>query len=294
MKKTILSFLLVAKTRNITKSASEMHITQQALSRILAQLEDELETRLFIRTSGGTDLSVTGKKILPIIENLVEYHDQCMDMVMEVVRANLENFQIAFENNVLLNSYPPELLSRVGNYKIKSYIACDNETCIRHILSGQATFAFAMKPQNLQGLSYYPVVRRRHVVIMSKNHYLADRKELYIEDLKSVNHSWLSISSSSFDTYYKECMKRGFYPRITSEYPTAELQHQMLSAGQEITIGGGYIYTDNEENLVRIPLICDDFWSEAGFIYDKDDKSAFHYESYFSAVRQYYASCEKS
>lgn len=42
-------FLTVAREENITKAAEVLHITQPALSRQLAQLEEELGVKLFDR-----------------------------------------------------------------------------------------------------------------------------------------------------------------------------------------------------------------------------------------------------
>ena len=41
-------FLAVAREENITKAANVLHITQPTLSRQLAQLEDDLNVKLFI------------------------------------------------------------------------------------------------------------------------------------------------------------------------------------------------------------------------------------------------------
>lgn len=282
-------FLSVARTHNITRSAENLHMTQQALSRNLAQLEDELGIKLYDRSTEGTLLSSVGRKILPVVEKMVASYDNSLDMVYTIIHDSTVDFPIAFEHNVLLNGFPPDLLTRVGNYRVKAYLAHDYKICIEHVLSGRASCAFMHKQDDLKGLSYYPVIRRRHDVIMSKNHYLANRKELYIEDLKNVNHSWLSINSSMFDQYFKLCMEHGFYPRITSEYPTAELQHKMLASGQEITVGGGYIFTSSESDLVRIPLNCGDkYLTETGFVYDSKRKDAAFLESYFTTVKKFY------
>lgn len=282
-------FLSVAKTHNITHSAEELHMTQQALSRNLAQLEDELGIKLYDRSTEGTFLSSVGRKIFPVVEKMVDTYDNSLDMIYTIIQNNTADFPIAFEHNVLLNGFPPDLLTRIGNYRVKPYLAYDYKICIEHVLSKKASCAFMHKPENPQGLSYYPIVHRRHMVIMSKKHYLANRKELYIEDLKDVNHSWLSINSSMFDQYFKLCMEHGFYPRITSEYPTAELQHKMLASGQEVTIGGGYIYTPNESDLIRIPLNCGEkYLTETGFLYDKSNKNVSLLESYFATVKHFF------
>lgn len=53
-------FLMAAREENITKAANLLHITQPTLSRQLMQLEDELQTKLFIRSNHSIELTESG------------------------------------------------------------------------------------------------------------------------------------------------------------------------------------------------------------------------------------------
>lgn len=53
-------FLMVAREENITKAAQFLHVTQPTLSRQLMQLEQELGTKLFIRTNHNVTLTDEG------------------------------------------------------------------------------------------------------------------------------------------------------------------------------------------------------------------------------------------
>lgn len=53
-------FLMVAKEQSFTKAAKQLNITQPTLSRQLAALEDELETKLFYRSGGKITLTNDG------------------------------------------------------------------------------------------------------------------------------------------------------------------------------------------------------------------------------------------
>ena len=44
-------YLIVAREESITKAAAILHVTQPTLSRQLMQLEEELQVKLFNRTS---------------------------------------------------------------------------------------------------------------------------------------------------------------------------------------------------------------------------------------------------
>jgi len=58
------AFSKCAKTGHFTRAAEMLHITQSALSQRIANLEDELETTLFIRERSGIRLTPSGQELL--------------------------------------------------------------------------------------------------------------------------------------------------------------------------------------------------------------------------------------
>lgn len=68
-------FLMVAREENITRAANLLHVTQPTLSRQLMQLEEELDTKLFLRsnhniilTEDGMLLKRRAQEILSLVE----------------------------------------------------------------------------------------------------------------------------------------------------------------------------------------------------------------------------------
>lgn len=277
-------FICVAQTRNITKAAFQMHLTQQALSKSIGKLEEELGVSLFVRSDRQTVLTDIGQKLLPVAQSLLQKHEEHEKLMREIIEQNSHMVKIAFENTVLLNGFPADLLSRIGDMTITAYLGADNASCIKDVLECRATCAFVLKPQDLKGLEYFPIVKHYPDVIMSKKHPLMKKKTIAIEDLRNENHAWLSINSLSFQDYYNACIDAGFYPKITKEFPTAELLHQAIPYGMEITVGGGFFFF-NEENLGRRPLVNDSCMIEAGFVYRPFDEKDRNLISYFRVVR---------
>lgn len=234
---------MIAQTWNITKAAQQLHLTQQALSKSIGKLEEELGVTLFIRTERQTVLTDIGQKLLPVIQSLLRKYEEHEKLIHDIIVQNSHSVRIAFENTVLLNGFPADFLSRIGDLTITAYLGDDYVSCMRDVLEHRATCAFILKPKDLRGLCYFPVVRHFPNVIMSRNHPLTRKEYISIEDLRNENHAWLSINSQSFQDYYNACMEAGFYPKITREYPSAELLHQEIPNGMEITIGGGLVFS---------------------------------------------------
>lgn len=64
--------LAVAQLGNFTMAAKKCHVTQPTLSNSIAQLEDELQVRIFSRTTRRVGLTPFGQHIMPFIERLIE------------------------------------------------------------------------------------------------------------------------------------------------------------------------------------------------------------------------------
>ena len=69
-------YLTVAREENITRAADMLHITQPTLSRQMAELEEELHTRLFERTNRKIVLTESGMLLRRWAEELISLADK--------------------------------------------------------------------------------------------------------------------------------------------------------------------------------------------------------------------------
>ena len=76
----------VAETESFTQAAEQCYVTQPALSNGIAQLEQEFEERLFIRSTRNVSLTSFGRHILPFIERVLEAHDSLLHESRSFVR----------------------------------------------------------------------------------------------------------------------------------------------------------------------------------------------------------------
>lgn len=65
-------FLAVAREGNMSAAAAALHVTQPTLSRQLAELEEELGVRLFVRRSHGVALTADGLRLRERAEEILE------------------------------------------------------------------------------------------------------------------------------------------------------------------------------------------------------------------------------
>lgn len=97
------SFVVVAKTGNLTAAAKQLFTTPPAISAHIKSLEEELKTELFIRSSKGMSLTEKGKLLLPKAEKTL---GSAIDMVN--LAADNQN-EIIGEFTLSINQSPTQL-----------------------------------------------------------------------------------------------------------------------------------------------------------------------------------------
>ncbi|UCI06330.1 LysR family transcriptional regulator [Mesorhizobium sp. B1-1-8] len=79
------TFLAVARTRNITRAAAEVHLAQSSVSDQIQALEAELGASLFTRSRQGLELTPAGEALKPYAEELLSLADEARAAVESAV-----------------------------------------------------------------------------------------------------------------------------------------------------------------------------------------------------------------
>ena len=80
------AFVALAELASFRKAAESVHLSQPALSRRIAKLEDALSVRLFDRTTRSVRLSAVGREFSPTARDLLSELEQSV-LAIEVVAA---------------------------------------------------------------------------------------------------------------------------------------------------------------------------------------------------------------
>ena len=75
------AFLAAAQYENMTRAAESLHVTQPALSRTIARLEQELGVQLFEKSGRNTTLTAFGKDFLACAERTLGTLDAGVDAI---------------------------------------------------------------------------------------------------------------------------------------------------------------------------------------------------------------------
>ena len=107
-------FYVVAITGNITKASGELHISQPAVTKQIKNLENQLNTPLFIRTKKGVILNECGQKIFLNVKQALTLLDEANSKIKEFAELNTGTIKIG-TSTTLMRKYL--LKTRVGVIK---------------------------------------------------------------------------------------------------------------------------------------------------------------------------------
>jgi DNA-binding transcriptional LysR family regulator len=178
-------FLKAAELGNITLAADALSYTQSGVSHAIAAMEREAGCTLFHRSKAGVTLTENGKKLLPLVQELVNKQhslDQAMDALSNRVAGTLRVGSFTSFTALWMAKLIQGFTQNFPDVKIEltngTYRDIENG-----ISDGRLDCGFLSSVEN-DPLDFTPLFDDPMLVIMAPDHKLAKRKFLPLHDLK--------------------------------------------------------------------------------------------------------------
>lgn len=176
----------VARRLNFTTAARDLHVAQPALSKSIANLEDELGTPLFVRTSRRvalTDAGVTfvarARQILVDVENLA---DEMADL--GAGRRGHVRISTWFHLEPLLPALLRDFIAENAGIRV-SVLELPTAQMVAALAHDELDFAVSVVPEGWEerSISYAPVRREQLVVVVPAADALSARSSISVRSL---------------------------------------------------------------------------------------------------------------
>ena len=179
-------FVSVAQTLNFSEAARKLFVTQGTLSQQIMQLEGELDTKLFSRSSREVVLTEAGEELLPLAIQALADSENCRKRMLD-----LKNSLCGTLNIGLTHSFSSLLTDTMRSF-IKTYPGVQLNVQYRTaselidmLHEKKVDFILAFKPiMEYEKMESEVLFTSRIGAIMRRDHPLADRKVLSLEDLE--------------------------------------------------------------------------------------------------------------
>lgn len=235
-------FKTVAETENFTKASKLLLVTQPALSKSIAKLEEELKVPLFEKSGRNVKLTRFGKIFLVHAERALVEIEKGIKELDEMVSDTTGTVSISSTSRVgayFMNFIISDFLNDNPNSKFQFNQQSVTEI-IEDLKKGKIDIGFYdnhTEPIWDANIESIPIKKQEYVLIVPKNHKLASREEVSLKELE--NEYFIAFCEGSKDRILSCTDALGYTPKISIQPKGANIGsviEGLVSAGAGISV----------------------------------------------------------
>ena len=137
------AFITVANSGSFSESAEQLHLTQSAISKRIAQLEQQIGKKLFDRIARQVTLTEAGTELLPRALRILQEYENALQAINDLSGEASGTLRLAISHHLGLHRLPPVLKQFAQQYpKVTLDIEfMDSEKAYEQVLHGQSEVA---------------------------------------------------------------------------------------------------------------------------------------------------------
>jgi LysR family hca operon transcriptional activator len=194
-------FVAAAEAGSLKLAAEEkLHTTQPSLSRQIRDLEHEVGTALFSRSSRGVELSAAGRVLLDHARVILSQAETAMRSVRQIANPTKPTFTLGFMIGHDSTWIPKALdVLRDKLSEIHVVVSTQNSPQLATALSqGLIDVAFLRREDGGAGLEYLLLTEEPLEIYLPRNHPLAKKAAIGLKEL--AGEIFLSIAGTAMGT----------------------------------------------------------------------------------------------
>ncbi len=212
-------FLAVADELHYRKAAEKLFISQPGLSRQIKQMEEILETPLFIRNKKKVALTPAGAFLKAEVEFIINHLEVTKKQLKLVAEGDFGEIRIGFLGSAMQTVVPNLLLKLRDKYpQIKTSLdELSNNAQVNAILKDKLDIGFVRLARVPEELGIKTVFKDTFSLVLPKDHSITNDNFKNISQLAGEDFILFSQDYSPlyFDTVMSICEDAGFTPKVS-------------------------------------------------------------------------------
>lgn len=231
-------FKMLARLQHFTQAAEALHISQPALSRSIAKLEEELGVPLFDRQGRKVFLNRYGQMFLQRIEIALDEVEKGKQELYEELNPNSGTVSLAFLH-ILGTQMVPAILrafsKRYPNIRFE-LSQFPNDTAMNSLAQGKCDFFITSSSALREGIVKLTLRTEALFVAVPTEHRLSQAKEIDLFEIKDDPYIGIKPNCGLRETLDLYFSKRGFLPKVAFEGDEVLTVAGLVSAGLGVSI----------------------------------------------------------
>lgn len=268
-------FKTICEQKSITKAAHSLYMTPQGLSKMIKNMEIELQTVLLNRTGAGVTLTESGQYLYEHLADFLHTYQHICNEIRCIEQRESHEIQLLSAYGILRLVTPECLTAFHEKYPHihLSYREYPDRQVERLFLNGDGNVAFTVGNDALKHVDAVAMEKFEIKLLVHKSHPLAQKQVVSISDLADYP---LYIESSEFNIFHlimKKCEEAGFSPNIVFEASGFSLCHKMVAKNKGISITVDFVFEDmNNDDVVMLPFADGSYEWETYMLSRKGEK----------------------
>ncbi|HKL99613.1 MAG TPA: LysR family transcriptional regulator [Mobilitalea sp.] len=268
-------FNQVAVQGNISHAAKQLYISQPAVSKAIANLEENLNTTLFIRSSRGVRLTEEGRILYNHTKVAFDELKQGEDSIRRIHELGVGHLKVGVSATLckyLLLPYLNRFVRENPHIKIAIESQSSSHT-LKQLENNTLDIGLVAKPDNRKSFVFHTLGVIEDIFVATSTYLENLKLRESTQDIFSTGNIMLldeeNVSRKYIEDYFKI---NGIEPKQILEVSSMELLIEFAKTGLGVAcVIKEFVTTELKEGtLVQIPLRAPINKREAGFSYSKD------------------------
>ena len=286
--KELKDYQVICSKGSLSKAAKALFITPQGLSRVLKNLEAELECTLVNRVSSGLELTESGVCLLDYARKVTGEYDKMKEKIESIQGSVHGSVELLMAYDVI-RLLDPDCFDEFQRIYPKISFSCreyPDRMVEQYLAEGQGNAAISIGPFASDLFQIQPLMHCPLCLIVPEDHPLCDRNGVTIEDLMDQP---LLLENSNFkinEFVQRRCWLRGFEPNIVFEASSFDICYKLCRMKKGISVVPAFVHQDMKtDGLVQIPFADPDMALEIAFLSPKNRTAEHATEKFCSYLK---------
>lgn len=231
-------FVQVAKSRNFTRAAEQLYISQPALSKMIKKLEAELGVSLFDVRPSGVNLTDYGQELYRRALPLIAEFDSLTNFVEELQTTPTGKLRVGV-TPMIATLFMVDIVTEFSRVwpEIELQIVEDGSIALRRsLLEGELDLILCITGEQVPGLRDTVLFEDEVVTVVSTENTLAQYDTLHFSQLKDQPFNLYSQYASLSRQITDRCIEAGFVPKVNISSSKVNFMLQMTEHNRGICI----------------------------------------------------------
>lgn len=262
-----LNYLLeISKCGSLNKAAQSLYVTQPNITKVIKELENELNTTLFYRNTKSKTITFTpeGIELLWYAKSLTEQFNIIENRFIKKLNSNYSKFAVSTQHYSFVVAGFIEFLKNKmeDNFEFilreeKTHEVIENvrtqKSNLGILFISEEAQPFTKNYLDAKNIEFFLLKRFDPHIFIRKNHPLTKYKKIHIEDLKEYPVVFFEQEVNSVN-FYEELLNLKTYTKVI-KVTDRDTIYNIIKHTDSYNIGSGNIVKEIANNeIIAIPL----------------------------------------